>query len=173
MISLLMCGGKGKRLNVGEKPLFEVCGMKLVDHSLKALKKYKIIAITSPFTPRTEKYLRDKGYEVYRAKGAGFVEDYRECINSLSLKGPLLIVSSDIVYLRDGIIDEVVDFYRNCGKIALKVIKDGQPVGINIVIAEIDGEQEEESYIVEDVININTLDDAKRAEQLWTSMRKG
>uniref|UniRef100_A0A7J2TGG7 TIGR00454 family protein n=1 Tax=Archaeoglobus fulgidus TaxID=2234 RepID=A0A7J2TGG7_ARCFL len=173
MLSLLMCGGKGTRLGRGEKPLFEVCGMKLIDHSLNALKNCKVIAITSPYTPRTESYLRDRGYEFYRARGMGFIEDYRECIASLSLKGPLMIASADIVYLREGIIEEIIEFYRKCGKRALKVVKNGEPVGINVIIADIDGEQDEESYIVEDVININTIEDAKRAESLWTSMKKG
>jgi len=173
MISLLMCGGRGTRLGRGEKPLFEVCGMRLIDHSINALKRCRLIGVTSPFTPRTEEYLIERGYEVYRAKGIGFIEDYRECIISLSLKGPLLIVSADLVYLRDGIIDEILEFYSRCGGKSLKVVKDGKPVGINIVVAEIEGEQDEESYIVNEVINVNTPEDAERAEKLWISMKKG
>lgn len=173
MLSLLMCGGKGTRLGRGEKPLFEVCGFKLVDHSLMALRKHRIIAVTSPFTPKTEIYLRGRGIEIFRASGRGFIVDYRECIKSLALKGPVIIASADLVYLRDGIIEEIVEFYRKCGKMALKVIKGNEPAGINIVIADFEGEQNEESYIVEDIVNINTINDAKRAEELWISMRKG
>lgn len=167
-----MCGGRGTRLKRGEKPLFEVCGMKLIDHSLKALKKCEIIAVTSPFVPKTEEHLRNIGVPIFRAKGMGFVEDYRECSLYLSLKGPVLVTSADIVYLRDGIIDEVIEFYKKCGKMALKVIKNSEAVGINVVIADFEGEQEEEEYIVEDIININTLEDVKRAELLWNSMKK-
>lgn len=173
MLSMLMCGGKGTRLGKGEKPLFEVCGMKLIDHALKAFRNHSIVAVTSPHTPKTEEYLLKKGIKVFRASGKGFIEDYRECIVSLSLKGPVIIASVDIVYLRDGIIEEIVEFYRRCGKMALKVVKDNKPAGINVILADIDGEQEEESYIVEDIVNINTVEDAERAENLWISMRKG
>ncbi len=172
MLSLLMCGGRGTRLGMGEKPLFEVCGMKLVDHALMAFKNHFVIAVTSPFTPRTEKYLLEKGVKVFRASGNGFIEDYRECITSLSLKGPVIIASADIVYLRHGIIDEIVEFYKKCGKMALKVVKGDKPAGINVILADFEGEQEEESYIVEEILNINTLEDAERAERLWISMRK-
>ncbi|MEM1957594.1 MAG: TIGR00454 family protein [Archaeoglobaceae archaeon] len=173
MLSLLMCGGKGRRLGKGEKPLFEVCGMRLIDHALRAFKNQSIVAVTSPFTPKTERYLLENGIEVFRASGKGFIEDYRECINSLSLKGPVIIASTDIVYLRDGIVEEIIEFYKKCGKMALKVVKDNEPAGINIILADFDEEQEEESYIVEDIVNINTIEDAERAEKLWISMRKG
>lgn len=168
-----MCGGKGTRLGRGEKPLFEVCGMKLIDHALGAFRNQSVIAVTSPFTPETEKYLLKKGISVFRASGRGFIEDYRECINSLSLKGAVIVASTDIVYLRDGIIEEIVEFYTKCGKMALKVVKDNEPAGINVILADFDGEQEEETYIVEDIVNINTVEDAERAERLWISMRKG
>ena len=173
MLALLMCGGRGERLKAGEKPLFEVCGTRLVDHALRALSSYEVIAVTSPYTPNTEEYLRKLGIRVFRARGLGFIEDFSEAIETLSLTGPVLIVCSDLVYLREGIIDEVVSHYARCGKKALKAVKNGEAVGINIVFAGEEGEQEEESYIVEDVVNINTLEDAKKAENLWTTMKKG
>lgn len=173
MLALLMCGGKGERLNAGEKPLFEVCGIKLVEHALLALSNYEVIAVTSPYTPQTENYLKRKGIRVFRANGRGFIEDFNEAIKALSLKGALLIVCSDLVYLRDGVIDEIVSHYIRCGKKALKAVKGGDAVGINVITAGEEGEQEEEIYIVEDVVNVNTLEDAKRAENLWTLRRKG
>ena len=51
-----MCGGKGKRLGTGEKPLFKVCGKRLIEYALDELKNYEIIAVTSPYTPETEKF---------------------------------------------------------------------------------------------------------------------
>lgn len=166
-----MCGGKGERLNAGEKPLFEVCGSRLIDHALKALSSHEVIAVTSPNTPNTEEYLRKLGVRIFRARGAGFIEDFNEAIKKLSLKGPVLIVCSDLVYLREGIIDEIVSYYYGCGKKALKAVKDGEAVGINIISAE-EGEQDEETYIIKDVLNINTLEDAKKAENLWNTTKK-
>lgn len=173
MLALLMCGGRGERLRSGEKPLFRVCGLRLIDHALKALSSQDVIAITSPFTPKTEDYLKTTGIRFFRAKGKGFIEDYTQAIKTLALKGPVLIVCSDLVYLRDGIIDEIVSYYRVCGKKALRAVKNGEAVGINIIIADEEGEQEEEIYIVKDVLNINTLEDARKAEKLWTMKKKG
>lgn len=172
MLALLMCGGKGERLKAGEKPLFKVCGIRLVDHSLRALSSQEVIAVTSPYTPKTEEYLKKLGIRVFRACGSDFIADFNEAIRSLSIKGPVLIVCSDLVYLRDGIIDEIVSYYNKCGKKALRAVKNGEAVGINIISAEDEGEQEEESYIVEDVLNINTLEDVKKAESLWNTMKK-
>ncbi|MCS7135416.1 MAG: NTP transferase domain-containing protein, partial [Candidatus Aenigmarchaeota archaeon] len=160
-------------LKAGEKPLFKVCGIRLIDHALKALSSQEVIAVTSPNTPNTEEYIKNLGICFFRASGRGFIEDYSEAIRSLSLKGPVLIVCSDIVYLRDGIIEELVSHYWRCGKKALKAIKAAKAVGINIITADCEGEQEEEVYIIEDVININTLEDAEKAEKLWITSRKG
>ncbi|MCS7144811.1 MAG: NTP transferase domain-containing protein [Archaeoglobaceae archaeon] len=173
MLALLMCGGKGERLKAGEKPLFKVCGIRLIDHGLRALSSQKLIAVTSPYTPNTEEYVRNLGIRVFRANGRGFIEDYTEAIKQLSLKGPVLIVCSDLVYFRDGIIEEIVSHYKKCGKKALKAVKDNEAVGINIIMAEEESEQEEEIYIVEDVININTIEDAEKAEKLWIMRKKG
>lgn len=172
MLALLMCGGKGERLNAGEKPLFKVCGFRLVDHALRALSSHEVIAVTSPYTPKTEEYLKKLGVRVFRASGKGFIEDFNEAIRSLSLRGPVLIVCSDLVYLRDGVVDEIVSYYNKCGKKALKAVKDGEAIGINIISAEEEGKQEEESYIVEDVLNINTPEDVKKAETIWNTMKK-
>ncbi|MCS7130969.1 MAG: NTP transferase domain-containing protein, partial [Archaeoglobaceae archaeon] len=78
-----MCGGKGERLKAGEKPLFKVCGLRLIDHALNALSSQEIIAVTSPYTPKTEEYLKNRGIKTFRATGNGFIEDYTEAIKQL------------------------------------------------------------------------------------------
>ena len=174
MIALLMCGGRGTRLGVGEKPLFRVCGKRLVDHSLAELEDCEVIAVTSPYTPETERYLRQLGVEVCRARGRGFIDDYREVCLEYKLSEPLLITSADIVYIRQGLIEDVISYYARSSCMSLKVAKNDKAVGINIIDAFfIDYVQEEEIYIVggNDVINVNTLQDAKRAEELWMSTR--
>ncbi len=174
MLALLMCGGRGRRLGVGEKPLFKVCGKRLIDHALSEI-PYEVVAVTSPYTPETEKYLKELKVEVYRASGKSFVNDYMEVCRELQIVEPVLIVSSDIVYLKEGLVEDVVNFYLKSEKMALKVMKNNIPVGINIVDAFfIDYIQEEEIYIIEenDIINVNTLEDATRAERLWMCMRK-
>ena len=174
MLTLLMCGGKGTRLGRGEKPLFEVCGMKLIDHSLTQYRDFDVIAVTSPNTPNTERYLVEKGVEVYRAAGRSYIEDYREACLELSIDEPIIVSSADIVYLRN-IAHEIVERYMRTTKPALTVVMDGRPVGVNIIDALfIDEEQEEEIYTIErdSLVNVNTIEDAERAERLWTTMRK-
>ena len=175
MLALLMCGGKGERFKIGEKPLFKVCGITLVEHSLRELMNYEVIAVTSPYTPKTEEFLRTLGIDVYRARGRGYIEDYKEVVLELSIVEPILIISSDLVYLRRNLIDEVVQFYFRCDSKALSVVNSKGPVGINIIDAFfIYEEQDEEVYRIEDhdVINVNTLTDAKRAEILCSTSRE-
>jgi adenosylcobinamide-phosphate guanylyltransferase len=170
VIALLMCGGRGMRLNRGEKPLFRVCGSRLIEHSLEELKDQDVIAVTSPYTPKTEYFLKEKDIAVYRASGSGFIEDYVEACVNLSIHEPVLIVSSDIVYIRRGLINRIVDAYFKSNTRALKVVRDENPAGINIIDAFfIDDEQDEEIYNIgeNDAVNINTLEDVKRAEKLW------
>ncbi|AAB88935.1 MULTISPECIES: TIGR00454 family protein [Archaeoglobus] len=174
MLTLLMCGGKGTRLGRGEKPLFEVCGMKLIDHSLLQYKDFDVIAITSPHTPATESYLAEKGVEVYRAAGKGYIEDYSEACRELAINEPVIVASADIVYIRD-IAFDIVDAYMKTIKPALTVVMEGEPVGVNIIDSLlINTWQEEEIYSIEkdSVVNVNTVADVERAERLWTTMRK-
>jgi len=175
MLALLMCGGRGERLGRGEKPLFEVCGMKLISHALKEFKNFEVVAVTSPNTPQTEKFLLESGVEVYRASGKGFIEDYREACLKLSIKEPVFIACTDIVYLKKGIPEKAFEKYMESNKMALKVVMNGKPVGLNIIDARfIDKMQEEEIYNIEknSIVNVNTLKDVKRAEELWNMMKK-
>jgi len=174
MLTLLLCGGRGTRLGIGEKPLFEVCGKKLVDHSLLQYENFPVVAVTSPHTPMTEKYLREHGVEVFRAKGVGFIEDYSEAIIELSIQEPVIVASADIVYLKD-VATEIVEAYLKTTKRALTVLMEGNPVGVNIIDALFLNEwQEEEIYSIEKdcVVNVNTVEDAARAERLWATMRR-
>lgn len=174
MHALLMCGGKGLRLGKGEKPLFKVCGLRLIEHALREFDDFEIVGVTSPNTPMTEKFLRERGVEVFRASGGGFIADYQEACREMSIAEPVFVACTDIVYLKP-VAEKALDVYLKSEARALKVVADGEAVGINIIDAFfIDEEQEEEIYNIgkDAVVNINTIEDAKRAEEIWTSMRK-
>jgi len=176
MHALLMCGGRGERLGRGEKPLFEVCGMKLIEHSILEFENFDVLAVTSSNTPETERFLIDEGIDFYRASGKGFVEDYREVCVEMSIVEPVFVACADVVYIRRGIAEGALERYMTSTKRALRVDMGGEPVGLNIIDAFfIDEPQEEEIYNVEEnsLINVNTLKDAERAEKLWITMRKG
>ncbi len=174
MLVLLMCGGRGRRLGVGEKPLFRVCGSPLVDHSLRQFSDFEVIAVTSPYTPRTEDYLKSRGIEVFRAAGRGFVEDFRETCISYAICEPVIVAAADIVYFRD-VADEIVRSYMASSAKALRVEVCGSPLGVNVIDAFfLDFEQEEDIFTLgkNDVLNVNTIEDARRAERLWTSTKR-
>ena len=175
MNALLMCGGRGLRLGRGEKPLFKVCGVRLIEHSLAEFENFDALAVTSPHTPETEKFLRELGVEYYRASGRGFIEDYIEVCIELSICEPVFVACTDIVYLDHGIPDRMVEYYLKSTKRALKAVMNGEAVGLNIIDALfIYHEQEEEIYNLRRncIVNVNTLRDAARAEELWMFMRK-
>lgn len=168
-----MCGGKGKRLGMGEKPLVEVLGKKLVDYMLDNLITFDVIAITSNYTPETEKYLRMQGIDYYKARGKSFVEDYMEAVKQLRLFEPLIVASSDIIIFKDDLIGDIVDFYFKVETKALQTILNYKPLGINIIDGYfIDEGQDEVIYKIDskDAININTKKDIKKAEELWSLM---
>jgi adenosylcobinamide-phosphate guanylyltransferase len=191
--ALVMAGGRGERLDTDEeKPLVRLAGSPMIKHVLDALEGSwyvnRIIGVTSPFTPKTEKYLLSRGYEAVKAPGEGFVEDLQWCLKEMGLK-KTLAVSSDLPLLTGEDIEMVVGEYYERGLPHLSVqvpeevmkvfgirptmVRDGMvPSGINIV----DGDslsEEGEALLVTSllpfVFNVNTLEELHRAESILTS----
>lgn len=177
MIALLMCGGRGRRLGMGEKPMVNVEGRHLVDYILDELWFCDVYGATTAFTPKTEMYLRSQGVECIRTSGRGYVEDCAEAILKLGIFEPVLVVSADLIILQEDLILNVVEFYFRTDKPALKVVdKNGNALGINIIDGIfIDSVQDESNFVVDDnkVININTPQDLMRASCLIRSKKRG
>ncbi len=181
--ALLMCGGKGKRMKlpfrgVKEKPLLEVYGRKLVDHSIRELDRTGIefVALTSEYTPETECYLRDMNVNVVRAPGFGYIQDIVWFVRKKRLSFPLLVISADIVFFRS-VLDDVMEFYVSGNSVALSCVdEEGKNVGINVL----DGYytmfypnriQPEVEMTVEGVMNVNTREDVRLAEIRFAGLR--
>jgi len=173
MKALVMCGGKGTRLGMGEKPLVKVRGKPLIDYVLDELWFCdEVYGVTTKYTPKTEEYLKNCGINIVRTSSKGYIEDFIEAIHILSLYEPILIVSADLVILKDDLILEIAEYYYSTDKLALTCVNDDGYVGINIIDGMfIDCYQEECIYRVKDVININSREDLRRAE-LWILMKK-
>ena len=168
MLAIVMCGGKGSRLGYAEKPMINVGGKRLIDFTIKELEYAGVDAIfvTSPFTPFTEKYLLETGFEVFRGGGEGYMEDLFLTIEKNGIVFPVLTMNSDLYIIREGILTEFVKAYMRSSFPALSCIfKNGKAVGIN-AFDPLLGKQEEEKFIIDegDVINIDTFDDLRRAE---------
>jgi|Deesub1362B_J571_1020462.scaffolds.fasta_scaffold00022_74 adenosylcobinamide-phosphate guanylyltransferase len=171
--ALLMCGGRGKRLGMGEKPLVKIKGKPLIDYALDTLSVCEeVICVASPLTPETAAYLSSQGLEVFMAPGDGFIEDMRLAIETLSITEPVVVMSSDVVLL-ESILEDVISFYYSCESEAVALYSNGEsgekPVGINILDGFfIDREQSQSIFYISEneYVNVNTPDDLKRAEMM-------
>ncbi len=169
--ALLMCGGMGRRLGMGEKPLVRVRGRPLVDYALDALSVCEeVICVSSPFTPETSAYISSQGLEVFVAPGEGFIEDMRSAIKALSITEPVVVMSSDVLLLKS-ILEDVISFYFSCESEAVAVYDEPnqKPVGINILDGFfIDREQSQSIFYISEneYVNVNTPGDLRRAEMM-------
>jgi adenosylcobinamide-phosphate guanylyltransferase len=169
----------------------------MIAYSIDALKQTKYInqiyVVTSPNTPNTAAWVREHHPEitVLVTPGEGYVPDMITAVKQSNVKGPLLLIMSDLPLLTPTLLEEIIHTHEEKGTDALSVHlplelcrkigsrpdtlfhKDGKlivPVGINIINADkIDVEQEDYNYILKDanpVLNVNTPEDYRICEEL-------
>ena len=118
MPAVLLCGGRGTRLNENrEKPLVPVDSRPMVGRVLDALAAARItrvVAVVSPHTPATADRLRDELAEavavpctVLEGSGDGYVTDLNRGLDTVS--GPAVTVAADLPLLRGSDVDAAVD----------------------------------------------------------------
>jgi adenosylcobinamide-phosphate guanylyltransferase len=178
-----MCGGRGTRLDRGEKPLFEVGGEPMVDRVLDALLASRIEtvhAVTSPHTPETTAHLEDR-VPVIQTAGEGYVADLATALDRVD--PPVLTVVSDLPLLAGDVVDRALDAHDDgsltvCVPTALKralgVSADTtrahggyelSPTGLNVV-GETSDEALDISHDARLAVNVNRPSDAEVAEVL-------
>jgi len=178
MDAIVMAGGFGQRLGMGEKPCVELLGKPLISYVIDTLRTAKeidrVFVAVSPVTPKTEVMLQER-YEgevrVIRTFGGNYVGDMIYAVETAQSTGPVMIIMSDLPLLNPELIDSVIEKYREAGTPALSVYvpinvckgigirpdtvfnKDGKlivPVGINILDSnQIRSEQEDFNLILE------------------------
>ncbi|QLD87428.1 NTP transferase domain-containing protein [Natronomonas halophila] len=179
-----MCGGRGTRLDRGEKPLFEIGGEPMVDRVLAALEASRagtVHAVTAPHAPETADHLDGRVPRIETA-GEGYVEDLTTALDRVEL--PVMTVVADLPLLAGEVVDEVLDAHESgpltvCVprelKEALDVSADTTrahgghelaPTGLNIVGAEDADETLHVSYDARLAVNVNRPADAETAEVL-------
>lgn len=191
-----MCGGRGTRLDRGEKPLFEVAGEPMVDRVRRALEASRVDAVhavTSPHAPETAAHL-DGRLPTIETGGDGYVADLGTALEAV--EPPVLTVVSDLPLLTGDVVDRVLDAYeierRAAGssltvcvptalKEALGVSVDTtrahgghelSPTGLNVVgdgrseASPSDEETIHVSYDARLAVNVNRPEDAAVAEVL-------
>ena len=109
MIGIIMAGGKGTRMNIDGEKLFLQYKKPVILHVVDALKNSncfsKILAVTSPNSPKTKKLLKKIILKYLKLLEIGYVED----LNSVLQKSMILFITSgDLPLLEESIIRNMV-----------------------------------------------------------------
>jgi len=204
MDAIVMAGGQGLRLGMGEKPVVDLLGKPLVSYVIDSLedagKIDKIYVTVSPFTPATEKVVKERyegRIETIDTGGDNYVGDMIYAVESVGIMEPVMIIMSDLPLLTPSLIDQIVNAYYECGMpsmsvfIPLSLCKEvglrpdtvfnwnGQlivPAGINILDGkDIKEEQEYHNFLLDDpqiAININTAEDLQYCADILSEKKK-
>ncbi|MDK2891618.1 NTP transferase domain-containing protein [Methanohalophilus sp.] len=179
MDAIIMAGGQGLRLGMGEKPVVDLLGKPLISYIIDSLEGAeeieKIYVTVSPFTPTTEKVVNEyyKGrIKTIDTGGDNYVGDMIYAVESAGITSPVMIIMSDLPLVTSSLIDQIVRAYYECGKASMSVFIplslckkvglrpdtvfnwDGQlivPAGINILDGkDIRVEQEYHNFLLDD-----------------------
>ncbi|WP_428325309.1 NTP transferase domain-containing protein [Nitrosopumilus sp.] len=187
MIGIVMAGGKGTRMNLDDEKLLLQYKKPIILHVVDSLKNShcfsKIIAVTSPNSPKTKKLLEENNIETFDTSGIGYVEDLNSVLQKFN--DLVLVTSGDLPLLDEEIIQTIVK-QNNSQKIwtsilvtnkllssigtksEYSIIHDNQKchfTGISLIDSQkIDSlENLEENYIILDdkriALNLNTKQD--------------
>lgn len=192
MLALILAGGEGSRLGLGEKPLVTIGGIPMVQYVVEAFEGAgcNVVMVLSKKTPFTRNWCRARGIEHYTASGAGFMEDAIESVLALEVAEPLFTSVSDLPFLHKEIVSHILDRYLVEGREALSAWVprslaarhgcrsmyptnvrgvEACPAGVNILTgAEITRPQDEFQLLVPDprlAFNINTREDLLLAQK--------
>lgn len=189
MRALIMAGGAGSRLGMGEKPLISVCGRPMIEYVIDAFRSAgcEPVVVASFQTPMTMNWCRAQAIPMIKARCDGFIEDMVGAVTVLEETGPVIVSVSDIPCITPAIIISVLAAYRDCGKDALSTwvparlvrsCRGGMPyreevggtlacpAGLNILCGNaIDTEQDEFRLLLDEprlALNVNTREDLDR-----------
>ena len=145
---VLMCGGKGSRLNANsiakvEKPLLELKNRSLIEYMIEAIqnskKNFKIYAAVSKNTVKTKEFLRNRYFNVVtlvETTGSGFSIDYLNVLRFFKAKenkekngtqdfvnNKILFLPADLPLISSKTLDEITDLKQIYPSIAIVVDK--------------------------------------------------
>ena len=115
MIGVIMAGGQGTRMKIDGEKLLLKYKKPIILHVVDALKNSncfsKVLAITSPNSPKTKKLLEDHDVEIFETHGNGYVEDLNYVLKTTN--DILFITSGDLPLLDEFIIRKMVEKYQS------------------------------------------------------------
>jgi adenosylcobinamide-phosphate guanylyltransferase len=115
--ALVMAGGKGSRLNRGEKPLVRLFGRPLIEYVVSCLtdslsvSEGRILVATTNNVPLTSRWARERELEVVETAGKGFVPDMVEAVKQAGVKEPILVIMADLPLVTPDLIDQIIEIY--------------------------------------------------------------
>ncbi len=194
MDALVMAGGRGSRLKMGEKPLVTLFGRPLIDYVTAALQGsqvQRILVATTDNVPKTREWAEGRELEVVETAGRGFVADMVSAVLAAGITDPIMIIMADLPLVTADLIDDIVDIYEQRPEPALSTHTPlslhsrlgrrpdslfnyrGQlivPSGINVLDgADIEKEQEDYHLIMERMelaVNVNVVEDLLLCEKI-------
>jgi len=192
--AVVMAGGKGTRLKMGEKPMVKILGRHLIERVVLALEDSSIERIAVAVTdsvPATRQWSKARDLEIIDTSGRGFVADMVEAVQTAEMKGPVMVIMADLPLINSELIDYIMEVYGERQKPALSTHTplslhsklgrrpdslfnyQGQlivPSGVNILDgSKIEEEQEDFHLILERMelaVNVNTAEDLKLCESI-------
>lgn len=145
---VLMCGGKGSRLNTNsiakvEKPLLELKNKSLIEYMIEAIqnskKNFKMYAAVSKNTVKTKEFLRSRYFNditLIETTGSGFSNDYLVVLQFFKGKenrgkngiqdfvtNKILFLPTDLPLISSKTLDEITDLNQSSPSIAIVVDK--------------------------------------------------
>ncbi|MDO5844976.1 MAG: NTP transferase domain-containing protein [Methanocorpusculum sp.] len=198
MLALILAGGEGSRLKLGEKGLVPVGGKPMISLVLDAFTDGDCspVVVTSYKTPFTRNWCRANGVDFIDTAGAGYVEDLHEAVAMTEEDGALFTSAADIPCLSSKIIREVREKYTASGKpacstwIPIKYCErfgvspryrqiingvEAAPCAFNIFMGSLLDEVQDELSILLDepglAFNINTREELAVLEREWEKHR--
>lgn len=194
MDALVMAGGRGSRLKMGEKPLVNLFGRPLIDYVVLALEESlvdRIFISTTENVPSTRKWAEERDLYVLETGSYGYVPDMIEAVIKSGVKEPIMVIMADLPLVTPEIIDQIIEVYEKRREPALSTHTPlslhsrlgrrpdslfnyrGQlivPAGINVLKgAEIEKEQEDFHLIMERMelaVNVNVPEDLMLCEKI-------
>jgi adenosylcobinamide-phosphate guanylyltransferase len=193
MLALIMGGGEGTRLDLGEKPLVTVQGTPMISRVIEAFEQggYEVVVALTPRTPFTANWCRVHGIPHVITRGTGYIADLVEAVCELEEQNPLFTSVSDLPCLRSSTLHHLHTLYHSSGKpacsawVPASLLKDrgisyrymesvegvdSVPAGINILLGkQIQEEQEELRCLLplpDLAVHVNTRSDLEIARTL-------
>jgi len=190
----VMAGGRGSRLNMGEKPMVTIFGRKLIEYVALALEESSVENIyvaTTENVPLTRAWALDWNLSVVDTPGMGFVPDMISAVNGAEVTDPIMVIMADLPLITSELIDTIIEVYEDRPEPALSTHTPldlhsrlgrrpdslfnyrGQlivPSGINVLDGgEIEREQEDYHLIMERIelaVNVNVAEDLRLCERI-------